>query len=272
MAVDNYRVVIKPNGVILIGIAMATLLGVSLVKMGGQKNADNKPVGGGPTPAAASAPAAADEELTDNEKAEKQMLVDWNKEPGQARDWLFLGPLAAGSQIKDMDNNPDVQAQMDKIINTVYLPQEAKYQAKENATFNLGGQTYSWRKVNGSAFDFKTMFSTPQVPMSSLKNVVVYGVSYIDSPKEQKKNIRFRSDDGAIVWLNGDQVFKTTTIRGVKEEDTIPITLRPGKNTLLIKVGQGGGGCFFNGLNSIAGPIAGIRRAGNAHRGKQVEP
>jgi hypothetical protein len=241
MAVDSYRVVIKPNGVLLIGIAAAVILGVTVVQISGRMNSGQKPVGGAP-PAATNAAAAPDDEMTPPEREEKEMLVNWNKEPGQARDWLFLGPLSSGSQITTMGNDADAQAQMDRTINTVYLPQEAKYQAKENASFNLEGKNFSWRKFNGSAFDFKNIFTTPETPISSLKNVVVYGVTYIDSPKAQKKVIRFRSDDGAIVWLNGDQVFKTTKIRGVREEDTIPINLRPGKNTLLIKVGQGSGG------------------------------
>lgn len=242
MAVDNYRVVIKPNGVLLIGLTTAVVLGIGIARFSGRTEADAKPVGGTPAPVATTAPAAPEDDMTQGEREEKAMLVDWNKEPSQVRDWLFLGPLSSGSQITTMGNDADAQAQMDRIMNTVYLPQEAKYQAKENATFNLEGKTYSWHKVHGSSFDFKNMFETPEVPMSSLKNVVVYGVTSIDSPKEQKKIIHFRSDDGAIVWLNGDQVFKTTKIRGVREEDTIPITLRPGKNTLLIKIGQGSGG------------------------------
>jgi hypothetical protein len=226
MAVDSYRIVIKPNGVLVIGIVVAVILGVTVMQLSGRMNSGAKPVGGAPAPAAentVAAPVSPDDEMLPGEREEKEMLVNWNKESSQARDWLFLGPLSSGSQITTTDNDSDAQAQMDRIINTVYLPQEAKYQAKENASFNLEGKNYSWRKFHGSAFDFKNIFTTPETPRSSLKNVVVYAVAYIDSPKSQKKNIRFRSDDGAIVWLNGDQVFKTTKIRGVREEDTIPI-------------------------------------------------
>jgi hypothetical protein len=52
------------------------------------------------------------------------------------------------------------------------------------------------------------------------------------------------SDDGARVWLNGQEVFSVNTIRGVQpDQDAIPgLTLRAGKNLLLVKVGQGVGG------------------------------
>lgn len=176
------------------------------------------------------------------EREEKAMMNEWNENVQQARDWLFLGPLLSGSQIDTLANNDNAQAQMDRIVNTPYLPNEAKYSAQENATFTLHGKKYTWRKVHGSAFDFKELFATPEAPRDTLKNVVVYGVTSIHSAKAEKKIMHFRSDDGAIVWLNGKQIFKQTKIRGVREEDKIPITLHAGRNSFLVKVGQGEGG------------------------------
>jgi hypothetical protein len=241
--VDNLRIIIKPKGLIALTVVIAAaMLGIAAPQFKAHRDAKGAPVGaasvGGST-----AEAADLNTITDpGELEEKGMIRDWNKAPGQAHDWLFLGPLASGSQIKTKSNEQNAQAQMDRIVNSVYLPNEAKYQAKENATFNLYGKTYSWRKVHGSAFDFKDMYSGPQTPVNSLKDVVVYGVTEIDSPEATTKIMHFRSDDGAIVWLNGDQVFKTTKIRGVRPEDTFPVKLRAGKNTLLVKVGQGDGG------------------------------
>jgi hypothetical protein len=239
---NNLRVVIKPKGLIALTVLIsAVLVGITAPQWRNRSEASgNKRVGA----AGASRPLSREEEIPDSgEREESEMLYAWNKTPDQARDWLFLGPLTSGSHIAVTVNEATSQAAMDRIINTVYLPDEAKYQAKENASFNLNGKIYSWRKVNGSAFDFKDMFKTPDAPRSSLKNMVVYGVTYLNSPKTVKKNLHLRSDDGAIVWLNGTQVFKITKIRGVRdEENVIPITLRPGKNTLLIKVGQGDGG------------------------------
>jgi hypothetical protein len=239
---NNLRVIIKPKGLIALTVLItAVMVGITAPQWRNRSEASkDKPVGGPGAPS----PLSREEEIPDaGEREESGMLSNWNKTPGQARDWLFLGPLTSGSRIAVTVNEATSQAAMDRIINTVYLPDEAKYQAKENASFNLNGKIFSWRKVNGSSFDFKDMFKTPEAPRSSLKNMVVYGVSYIDSPKAVKKNLHLRSDDGAIVWLNGTQVFKITKIRGVRdEENVIPITLRPGKNTLLIKVGQGDGG------------------------------
>lgn len=241
---DDMRVVIKPKGLIaLSAVLIAIIVGVAIPQFRARSlSGDNgkKPVGSA-LPGAAQANNQPDD-ITPPEREEKQMLQEWNKDQSQARDWLFLGPLSAGSQIAVKGNEGDAQAQMARVIDTVYLPDEAKYQARENASFNLNGKTVTWRKIHGSAFDFKDLYSADGTPMVNLKNVVVYAIATIDSPKTQKKIIHFRSDDGAIVWLNGTQVFKTTVIRGVKPEDIIPITLRPGKNTLLVKVGQGDGG------------------------------
>ena len=44
------------------------------------------------------------------------------------------------------------------------------------------------------------------------------------------------------MWLNGEQVHATNASRGFTlDQDTVPAKLRKGKNTILIKVLQGGG-------------------------------
>lgn len=245
---NDMRVIIKPKGLIALGALGATIvLGVVATQLGaksseGPKPAENAaPVGGLAKPTAS--PEAPDAIDNPGEGEEKVMLSDWNKNKDQARDWLFLGPLPSGVEIKEMSNTAEDQAQMDRIMNTVYLPNEAKYQAKENATFSLNGKDFTWKKVQGSAFDFKEMYHTNGVRYDSLRNMVVYGIANVESPKSARKTLRIRSDDGAIVWLNGDQVFKSTRIRGVRtEEETVPIKLREGNNTILVKVGQGRGG------------------------------
>lgn len=239
----NLRIVIKPMGLIaLTGAIIVLMICVAVSRSGGTHQETGQPAVGAASQGGPSASPSSDAITDPGELEEKQMIKDWNLAPGQDRDWLFLGPIPAGSQIQTKANDKDAQAQMDRIIDTAYLPNEAKYEARENASFSVNGKTLTWRKVHGSAFDFKELFVTPDMPRSSMKNVVVYGVVSVDSPKAQKKVLHFRSDDGGIVWLNGTQVFKTTAIRGVRPEDLIPVNLRAGRNTFLVKVGQGDGG------------------------------
>ena len=224
------QVIVKPGVLVFTGVFIS-------------RRGSSPPPSVGQPSLSGGAPGAADDKVTDpGELDEKNMMATWNRDTTQARDWLFLGPLISGENIADKSNNEDVQAKMARIINKAYLPNEAKYAAREGASFLLFGKNYAWRKIRGSAFDFKEIFTSPQTPVNSLKNVVVYGVTQIQSAKAQTKTLRFRSDDGAIVWLNSKQVYKNTTIRGVKIEDKIALPLKAGQNSLLVKVGQGDGG------------------------------
>lgn len=233
------RIIIKPAGVLILAGVLA-VGGVLFVKRGAPPRAASAAPVGKPAAPPTKSPLG---EVTDpGELNEKGMIATWNRDTAQARDWLFLGPLRSGEEIVEKANNQSDQEKMARIINKAYLPNEAKYAAREGATFQLAGTSYSWRKVHGSAFDFKNLFATPEQPMDRLKNMVVYGVTQFQSEKAQQKVIRFRSDDGAIVWLNGKQVYKNTAIRGVTAEDKLTLDLNSGKNTLLVKVGQGDGG------------------------------
>ncbi len=64
----------------------------------------------------------------------------------------------------------------------------------------------------------------------------------IESPTEQAADILLGSDDGARLWLNGEQVFETRATRAAApQQERIAVRLHRGKNTLLLKVANGDG-------------------------------
>ena len=66
---------------------------------------------------------------------------------------------------------------------------------------------------------------------------VAYAYAAINSPDERKVEFRFDSDDQGKVWLNGIQVHAhTRTYAADIDREIIPVTLYPGKNSILIKV------------------------------------
>jgi HEAT repeat protein len=76
----------------------------------------------------------------------------------------------------------------------------------------------------------------------------VFGYGYVEFevPQGGPAQIRLGSDDGNQVWLNGEQVAEHRVDRGAApDQDIIPVTLRDGRNTLLLKISQGGGGWNF---------------------------
>ena len=75
----------------------------------------------------------------------------------------------------------------------------------------------------------------------SLGDNVDWGVAYafatVTSPDEREVILKFDSDDQGKVWLNGEEVFTNTEAHSaIIDRYTIPVTLKPGKNSILVKV------------------------------------
>ena len=78
---------------------------------------------------------------------------------------------------------------------------------------------------------------------------VTYGYLSLYSPREQKTTMYVGNDEGLKVWLNGDLVYEVLGDRGLGLDynDFFPVTLRHGKNILLVAVFSPGSetGAFF---------------------------
>ncbi|RKU20646.1 hypothetical protein C6503_05590 [Candidatus Poribacteria bacterium] len=78
---------------------------------------------------------------------------------------------------------------------------------------------------------------------------IVYGSVVLDAPEEQKTTMFVGSDDAVKVWLNGELVHKAFVIRGADDyQDFFSVTLKQGKNVLLVALdnhGHGGFSGFF---------------------------
>ena len=71
---------------------------------------------------------------------------------------------------------------------------------------------------------------------------VAYGLIYIESPREQQTRVFVGSDDAVKVWLNGELVHEEHVDRGASDyQSNSPVTLKQGRNLLLVAVYQGGG-------------------------------
>ena len=66
-----------------------------------------------------------------------------------------------------------------------------------------------------------------------------YAFTYIDSPNEQEVVLKVGSNSSIKVVLNGEAVHANTQDRNAEPDtDTVPLSLRAGRNSLLVKVGQ----------------------------------
>ncbi len=82
-----------------------------------------------------------------------------------------------------------------------------------------------------------------------LSDGVIYGAVSLYSPREQKTKMHVGNDEGLKVWLNGDLVYEVLSGKELELDfnDFFPVTLRQGKNVLLVAVASPSSetGAFF---------------------------
>ena len=109
--------------------------------------------------------------------------------------------------------------------------------------------------VGDDVWTFHTLPSTDRRNIGNmLKDAVpdhgvTYGYLSLYSPREQKTTMYVGNDEGLKVWLNGNLVYEVLGDRGLGLDynDFFPVTVRHGRNVLLVAVSSPGSetGAFF---------------------------
>ena len=133
--------------------------------------------------------------------------------------WWIIGPF---------DNTGGIG------YNKMYIPEDATQIKTDTDYDGIDGQV-SWQKQADDTFDgfvdFRKIFD---------KNInwnTAYAWTIVDSPDARKAQLRFGGGIQAKIWLNGSEVFSHSDshISGI-DQDTISVTLKTGKNSILVKV------------------------------------
>lgn len=125
-------------------------------------------------------------------------------------------------------------------LDTVYPPEKEIDYSKTYT--GADGQTVAWKK-----------YTTPENGYISLWDkfkpyefVVSYAITYIYSPKEQSVDLLLGSDDGAKVFLNGEELYRFLDVRiSAPDQDRVSLNLKKGWNELLVKIENNFGGWAF---------------------------
>jgi hypothetical protein len=94
------------------------------------------------------------------------------------------------------------------------------------------------------------------------EHVNAYAFVYVFSPTTRTVQLRIGSDDGIRVWLNGQLVWNNYTCRCKEaDQDITTVTLNPGWNKLLLRVGEFGGewGFVVRFTDSNGNPMTDLR-------------
>ena len=129
--------------------------------------------------------------------------------------WSVLGPF---------DNAAGIG------YNTAYIQENATQIDKTAKYEGVDGQV-RWKKFTDDAYNGFIDFG---------KNVnwcVSYAWATVNCPDERAVQFRFDSDDQSKIWLNSKEVFANKHAQAaIVDRYTIPVTLKAGKNSILVKV------------------------------------
>ncbi|MCZ7648978.1 MAG: hypothetical protein M5U26_27605 [Planctomycetota bacterium] len=185
---------------------------------------------------AAKAPAAAGEPLLkelaavfDPESKEGkrlgEALLAFEKERGYFKHWLFLGPFqdekAGAWETVAKDGRPDFAA-----------------------TYKDGERDVAWRTLFKPA-DFGPIDLAKA--LSPNVNAYVYAAALVKVEKEVAGRLLLGSDDGIVVWIDGQEVHRHEIERGLTpDEDKVQVALKAGEHLVVVRVNQGEGGWGFS--------------------------
>ena len=141
---------------------------------------------------------------------------------GFIRDWLVLAPIAI-----EGESGAD---QIDKD----FIAGEAAANPKAGDKVTVGGSPLTWTPHKSADYyiDFLTAFGKTRG-----EYVAAYAVTYIVADEDMKLTLALSSNDQGKAWLNGQQVFRFADTRTLeKDSDKSEVTLKKGRNVLLLKV------------------------------------
>ncbi|MCA9254895.1 MAG: hypothetical protein KDA33_04630, partial [Phycisphaerales bacterium] len=150
--------------------------------------------------------------------------------------WWIAGPFDGGP--------------LSESLAKVFPPETAPFDA--DAKFKgRDGKEIGWRKRvreihkgDNLTHEFFTDFD--EFYGHRVHDAVMYAVTWIEAPADMDAVIAIGSDDGLVVWLNGEEVHRKDIGRAyTSKQDRVRVRLKKGVNELRLKVNQGGGDWAF---------------------------
>jgi len=149
------------------------------------------------------------------------LLRSGNVKGGLVKNWTIIGPF---------DNTND------EGYYRVYPPEQ---HIDLQATYTgANGQPIRWQQASPNKkeyLDFTKIFKDNEVG-------IVYAMTRVNAKKDAIIPLLLGSNDAAVVWVNGKEIYRVHQHRGAKPgDDLIFANFKKGENTILVKVDQVGG-------------------------------
>ena len=171
---------------------------------------------------------------------------------GYLRDWLICGPFTTRGLTVEERNRiaeagyPHVHmlrgGHLTDFLEAIGGEAEAR-PADGDAVPSAGGEAVQWQKYVSPAnvVRFEDMLGLEYSDGWPYDFVVMYGYTTINSPEERRTYLEIGTDDSGKLYLNGEPVHDSHVVHCTTHRDFVPVTLKKGQNTILIKADNCGG-------------------------------
>jgi len=146
--------------------------------------------------------------------------VDIAERSGFITDWFLVGPFP----------NREKAA-----YDTAYFPEK---EIRLDGEYEVDGRDMRWKQHHTEdpqgIVDLDRLFDPHD-------NVAAYACATVDSERALPVTIKIGSDDGVVCWLNGERIHGNNASRALSvDQDSTNAELKPGTNSILVKILQGG--------------------------------
>ncbi len=150
------------------------------------------------------------------------------------RSWLFLGPFAFPEEARETEWSDGWKSD----------PIDAASIRSTTEPVTVDGGAMVWRELPWDPAREKSDLAAVLDPK---EYAIVYLATWIFADEPADRHLLLGSDDGIVVWLNGERVHENYVCRPcTPDEDDVTVHLRQGANLLVMKIIQGAGGWQFS--------------------------
>ena len=163
------------------------------------------------------------------------------------RKWLLCGPFPNPPNKEAVDDEPHIYDHTPPCVglDSDYLVAHGG----ETKIVPVPGMAHT--KTDGSKVEWFEHVSPEnkiifRKAITKTPNVVAYAYATVEMEEAGPYLLGLGSDEGVRVWVNGEQIHDKLLKRPIREDDDlVPVILRKGENSILVKVEQGQGGWGF---------------------------
>lgn len=150
--------------------------------------------------------------------------------------WWIVGPFDGGPQPTSLANSLPPEGQP--------IDLKATFKGKDGKTISWRKQVRSIQPGEDLTHEYFTDFD--DYCGGRVHDTVAYAVTWLEVPEATDAVLALGSDDGVVVWVNGEEVHRVSQGRSYSaKQDHVKIHLNQGVNELRLKINQGVGDWGF---------------------------